>query len=116
MMEKPPDLDKMITVLATLPVTPQTWQKETPTDKTPTESEKKKKKKKKSKEGEAAGLTTSMARKVGPKEAALREALDVSFGKLDEGMVAQAAQALGVPLHDVAPVEGSSSSNPYSGH
>ncbi len=53
--EKPPDVDWMITVSAMLPVTPQTWQKETPTEKTPTESEKKKKvKKKKSKGGEVA--------------------------------------------------------------
>ncbi len=102
MMEKLPDFDRTVTP----PVTPQLVQKETPTEKTPTETEKKKKKKKrKSKEGEAAGPGMSTSKKMGPKEATLRDVLDVAFEKLDEGSAVQVVQAIGVSLQEVTPMK-----------
>ncbi len=104
MTEKPPDLDRMITMMDTPPVIPQMGQKEMPTEKTPPNSEKKKEaKKKKSKGGEvtepswrgkklgectlleeAAGLSTSAEKKMGPKEATLKHALDMLYGSFPE--------------------------------
>ncbi len=114
-MEKPPDLDQTITVSAMLPATPQMWQKKTPTEKMPTNSEKKKKaKKKKLKGGEVAGLSMSTAKKMGPKEATLKEALDevmlrdvldVALGVLDEP-APPGVQVEAVSLQEAAPVEG----------
>ncbi len=69
--EKPPDLDRMVTLTDVSPAMPQA--EKTPVKETPpsTDKKKKSKKKKKVKEGELAGASTSMPRVPGLKETAL---------------------------------------------
>ncbi len=94
-MEKPPDLDKTVTMMDMPPVMPQAERKKMPAEEMPPDSDKKKKtkKKKKVKRGEAAGVSASTPRKAGPKatmlqeamdEIALRELLDTQLGPLAE--------------------------------
>ncbi len=104
--EKPLHLDKMITMSVMPPVTPQMGQKKTPAEKTLPDSEKKKKaKKKKSKGGEVAGLSASTEKKMGLKETALRQVLNVAFGSLDEP-APPGVQAEAISLQEARPGEG----------
>ncbi len=86
--EKPLDLDKMVMMTDTPPVTPQAGQKVTPAEEMPPNSEKKKKtkKKKKSKGEGVAGMSASTPKKTGPKVITLQQALDeiVLREQLDE--------------------------------
>ncbi len=107
-MEKPPDLDKM--------VTPQADQEKTPIKEMPPDSDKKKKtkKNKQAKGGEAAGASTSMPKEAGPTATVLQEALDQlllteqldqEFGKLPEP-APLGVQAPAISLQEVVPMEG----------